>query len=164
MTWDLIQGIVSGTIMYGAPLLYVTLGEVIGQRAGMVNLGLEGIMLIGASVGFAVASDLGNPWLGVVAAGVAGALFNLVYGYLVVNRRANQLASGLALMFLGTGVSAMIGRAHVGEGIAGLPRYQIPGLSGVAKRCSATISWFTLLSLSPSSSGGSCSERDGASA
>jgi len=133
MTWDLIQGIVSGTIMYGAPLLYVTLGEVIGQRAGMVNLGLEGIMLIGASVGFAVASDLGNPWLGVVAAGVAGALFNLVYGYLVVNRRANQLASGLALMFLGTGVSAMIGRAHVGEGIAGLPRYQIPGLSGVGK-------------------------------
>jgi len=132
MTWDLIQGVVSGTIMYGAPLLYVTLGEVIGQRAGMVNLGLEGIMLIGASVGFAVASDSGNPWVGIGAAGVAGALFNLVYGYLVVNRKANQLASGLAVMFLGIGVSAIIGRAYVGKGIAGLVRYQIPGISNIS--------------------------------
>jgi ABC-type uncharacterized transport system permease subunit len=129
MTWVLIRGVISGTIMYGAPLLYATLGEVVGQRAGMFNLGLEGILLIGASVGFAVSGETGSPWVGVVAAAIAGALFNLVYAYLVVNRRANQLASGLAVMFLGMGVSAMLGRAFVGKGIAGLARYQIPGIS-----------------------------------
>jgi ABC-type uncharacterized transport system permease subunit len=129
MNWVLVRGVISGTIMYGAPLLYATLGEVVGQRAGMVNLGLEGILLIGASVGFAVSVVTENPWVGVAAAGIAGAFFNLVYAYLVVNRRANQLASGLAVMFLGQGVSAMLGRAFVGGGIRGLARYQIPGVS-----------------------------------
>jgi ABC-type uncharacterized transport system permease subunit len=129
MNWVLVRGVISGTIMYGTPLLYATLGEVVGQRAGMVNLGLEGILLIGASVGFAVSVVTENPWVGVAAAGVAGAFFNLVYAYLVVNRHANQLASGLAVMFLGQGVSAMLGRAFVGGGIRGLARYQIPGVS-----------------------------------
>lgn len=132
MTWVLLRGVISGTIMYGAPLLYATLGEVVGQRAGMVNLGLEGILLIGASVGFAVSVETGNPWVGIAAAAIAGALFNLVYGFLVVARRANQLASGLAVMFFGMGVSAMIGKAYIGGGIRGLARYQIPGISAFA--------------------------------
>lgn len=129
MMWALIRGVLSGMIMYGVPLLYTTLGEVIGQRAGMVNLGLEGIMLVGASVGFAVSSATGNPWVGIAAAAVAGSLFNLIYAFLVVTRKANQLASGLAVMFFGMGISAMIGRAFVGGGSKGLARYQIPGIS-----------------------------------
>lgn len=128
MTWALIRGVLSGTIMYGVPLLYTTLGEVIGQRAGMVNLGLEGILLVGASVGFAVSSATGNPWVGIAAAAIAGSVFNLVYAFLVVTRKANQLASGLAVMFFGMGISAMIGRAFVGGGSKGLVRYQIPGI------------------------------------
>src|SRR5215470_14424712 len=72
-------------------------GEVIVERAGMVNLGLEGCMLTGACFGFVVAYRTGNPFLGLVAAAVAGGLFNLLLGYLVVTRRANQLASGLTL-------------------------------------------------------------------
>ena len=115
--------------MYGAPLLYCTLGEVIGQRAGMVNLGLEGIMLVGAAAGFTVAAGTGNMWLGVLLPALAGAALNLVYAFLVVNRQANQLASGLTVMFLGTGLSAMIGRSYIGSGISGLARYQIPGVS-----------------------------------
>ena len=129
MNWTLIRGVISGTIMYGTPLLYATLGEIVGERAGMVNLGLEGILLIGASVGFAVSVVTENQWLGVAAASVGGALFNLIYTYLVVNRRANQLASGLTVMFLGTGVSAMLGSSFVGGGIKGLARYQIPGIA-----------------------------------
>ena len=129
MSWELLRGVLSGTIMYGVPLLYTTLGEVIGQRAGMVNLGLEGILLVGAAVGFAVSSLTGNPWAGLAVAAIAGSVFNLVYAFLVVTRRANQLASGLAVMFLGTGLSAMVGRAFVGGGSVGLPRYQIPGVS-----------------------------------
>ncbi len=127
--WVLIRGVLSGTIMYGVPLLYATLGEVIGQRAGMVNLGLEGILLVGASVGFAVSGGTGNPWLGIAAAAIAGSLFNLVYAFMVVTRKANQLASGLALMFFGMGISAMIGRPYIGGGSKGLIRYQIPGIS-----------------------------------
>jgi len=129
MNWELLRGVLSGTIMYGVPLLYTTLGEVVGQRAGMVNLGLEGILLVGAAVGFAVSSLTGNPWVGLGVAAIAGAVFNLVYAFLVVTRRANQLASGLAVMFLGMGLSAMIGRAFVGRGSNGLARYQIPGVS-----------------------------------
>jgi len=129
MSWDLLLGVLSGTIMYGVPLLYTTLGEVIGQRAGMVNLGLEGILLVGAAVGFVVSSLTGSPWLGLGVAAIAGSVFNLVYGFLVVTRNANQLASGLTVMFLGTGLSAMIGRGFVGGGSNGLARYQIPGVS-----------------------------------
>ncbi len=124
-------GLLSGTIMYGVPLLYATLGEVVGQRAGMVNLGLEGILLVGASVGFAVNVETGNAWTGLGAAAIAGALFNLVYIFLVVVRRANQLASGLTAMFLGTGLSALIGRAYVGSGMPGLPRFRLPGLASL---------------------------------
>jgi len=129
MNWDLLLGVLSGTIMYGVPLLYTTLGEVIGQRAGMVNLGLEGILLVSAATGFVVSSLTGNPWLGIGVAAIAGAVFNLVYAFLVVTRNANQLASGLTVMFLGSGLSAMIGRGFVGGGSSGLARYQIPGVS-----------------------------------
>lgn len=129
MNWAFFGGLLSGTIMYGVPLLYTTLGEVIGQRAGMVNLGLEGLLLLGASVGFAVTVETGDPWLGLGGAAMAGALFNLVYAFLVVTRKANQLASGLTVMFFGMGISAMVGRAYVGSGVAGLARYQIPGVT-----------------------------------
>jgi len=129
MNWQFFGDLLSGTIMYGVPLLYMTLGAVIEQRAGMVNLGLEGIMLAGASTGFAMSVAAGNPWIGIGMAALAGALLNLIYAYLVVNRKASQLASGMTLMFLGSGISAVIGRPYVGAGIAGLARYQLPGLA-----------------------------------
>jgi len=129
MTWALVWGVLSGCIMYGVPLLYATLGELVGQRSGMVNLGLEGILLVGASVGFAVTAETANPLLGVAVAVLAGGVFNLLYAYLAITRRANQLASGLALMFLGIGLSALIGKAYIGKCIVGLARYQVPGLS-----------------------------------
>lgn len=124
-------GLLSGTILYGIPLLYTTLGEVIGQRAGMVNLGLEGILLIGASTGFAVGVQTGNMGLAIACAALAGAAFNLVYAFLVVTRKANQLASGLTVLFFGQGFSAMIGRPFVGSGIQGLPRFQIPWVGAI---------------------------------
>jgi ABC-type uncharacterized transport system permease subunit len=131
MTLLAVLGVLSSAIFSGTSLLYVTLGEIIGQRAGIVNLGLEGVMLVGASSGFAVTVLTGSPTLGVLVAMLAGGLFNMVLGYLVVSRRANQLASGLALMFFGFGVSAWIGRPYVGAKITGLPRIPLPGLSGL---------------------------------
>lgn len=131
MSWMLIPSVLSGAILYGAPLLYATLGEIIGQRGGMVNLGIEGVMLVGASVGFAVTAETGSPWAGILVAALAGGAFNLIYGYLVVTRRANQLAAGLALMFFGIGVSALVGKAYVGARIVGVSRYQFPGVSSL---------------------------------
>ncbi len=124
-----LQGLVSGSIIAGTPLLYATLGEVIGERAGIINLGLEGVMLIGAVVGFSTTVKTGNPAVGVIAAALAGALFNTIFGYLVIKRRANQLASGLALMFCGAGLSALLGASYIGSQIKGLNEVRIPGLS-----------------------------------
>jgi general nucleoside transport system permease protein len=128
MNAALIAGAFASSITSGTSLLYATLGEVIGERAGIVNLGLEGIMLIGAATGFATTAVTGNPYLGLAAAGLAGGATNLIFAYLVVARRANQLAAGLTLMFFGFGLSALIGRPFVGTLIAGLPHPQLLGL------------------------------------
>jgi len=112
----------SSAILSGTSLLYATLGELIGERAGIVNLGLEGLMLIGASTGFAGAALTGNPYLGVAAAALAGVAANLLFSYVVITRHANQLAAGLSLTFFGLGASALIGRPFVGAIVPGLPR------------------------------------------
>ncbi len=94
MNTGLIVGVVAGSIMSGTSLLYATLGEIVGERAGIVNLGLEGIMLIGAASGFAATALTGSPYLGIAAAALAGAAANLIFAYVVVGRHANQLAAG----------------------------------------------------------------------
>jgi len=126
-----ILGVLSSAIFSGTSLLYTTLGEIIDQRSGTVNLGLEGVLLVSASAGFALTSITGQPYLGLLLAMLAGGLMNLVMGYLTVTRRANQLASGLALMFFGFGLSAWIGRPYVGAKINGLPRIALPGISNL---------------------------------
>jgi simple sugar transport system permease protein len=126
-----ILGVLSSAVFSGTSLLYTTLGEIIDQRSGTVNLGLEGVLLVSASAGFALTSITGQPYLGLLVAMLAGGLMNLVMGYLTVTRRANQLASGLALMFFGFGLSAWIGRPYVGAKINGLPRIALPGISNL---------------------------------
>jgi general nucleoside transport system permease protein len=124
-------GIFSSAIYSGTSLLYTALGEVIDERAGIVNLGLEGVMLVSAAVGFGVTSSSGSPYLGILASVITGGLMNLVFGYLVITRKANQLASGLAVMFFGFGLSALIGKPFVGKVIHALPRISLPGLSSL---------------------------------
>ena len=126
-----ILGVLSSAIFSGTSLLYVTLGETIHQRSGIVNLGLEGIMLVSAAAGFAVTSISGNPYLGIFIAMIVGGIMNMIFGFLIVVRRANQLASGLALMFFGFGLSALIGKPYVGARINALPRISMPGLSNL---------------------------------
>jgi len=126
-----VLGLLSGSVTSGTTLLYATLGEVIVQRAGIVNLGIEGVMLVGAATGFAITAETGNPVLGIVGAALAGGIFNLVFGFLVITRMANQLASGLAMMFFGFGLSALIGRPYVGSHINGLENVEIPALEGL---------------------------------
>ena len=129
MTLSLIVGVLTGAIGAGMSVLYAALGEVISERAGVINLGVEGTMLMGASVGFAVTLQTGDPFLGLLAAALVGGLFNMVLAFLVVTRRANQLAAGLALGFFGIGLSAFIGRPYVGKLIDKLPVMPVPVLS-----------------------------------
>ena len=132
MNGALLLGVVASSVMSGTSLLYATIGEILGERAGVVNLGLEGIMLIGAATGFAATALTGDAYLGVAAAALAGTAVNLLFAYLVVGRHANQLATGLTLMFFGLGLSALIGRPFVGTLIAGLPRVHPFGLGSMA--------------------------------
>jgi simple sugar transport system permease protein len=121
MTLSFITAVLASSVLSGTSLLYATLGELVGERAGIVNLGLEGTMLIGAAVGFAAASVTDDPYLGIAAAALAGTAANLLLGYVVIDRRANQLAAGLTLMFFGFGASALIGRPFAGAIVPGLP-------------------------------------------
>jgi general nucleoside transport system permease protein len=124
-----IVGVLTSAIGAGTSVLYAALGEVISERAGIINLGVEGTMLVGASVGFAITHQTGNAFVGLMAAAIAGGLFNLLFGYLVITRGANQLASGLTLGFLGIGLSALIGKPYVGQLVQGLPKWPVPLLA-----------------------------------
>ena len=142
-----ILGVFSSAIFSGTSLLYATLGEVVTERSGIVNLGLEGVLLVSASVGFAVTSRFGNPLLGVLAAALVGGMMNLLFGFLVINRAANQLASGLAMMFFGFGLSALIGKPYVGASIVPLPRISLPGLGDLPLRISSLLRFDILIYL-----------------
>jgi simple sugar transport system permease protein len=132
MTLLAILGVLSSAIFSGTSLLYATLGEVVGERSGIVNLGLEGVLLVSAASGVAATAATHNPYIGILVALLAAVLMNLVFGYLIIVRKANQLASGLATMFLGFGLSAIIGKDVVGLKIEALPRFFFPGTEGLS--------------------------------
>jgi len=131
MSTGFLEGWLAGTIQSSAPIFYAALGETVVERAGLINLGVEGTMLVGASSSFAVSSLTGSPVAGLATAMVAGALFNLILAPLVLWRRANQLACGLALMFLGAGLSAFYGQGFVGAPVNGFDALPLPWVDGL---------------------------------
>jgi simple sugar transport system permease protein len=147
MTLLSILGVLSSAIFSGTSLLYTTLGEVIDERAGIVNLGLEGVLLVSASTGIAVTAVSGSPYLGILVAMLAGGLMNLILGYLVITRKANQLASGLALMFFGFGLSALIGKLYVSVRINSLSRFILPGIASLPLKYSSLFKFDLLIYL-----------------
>lgn len=128
----LIVAVLATAITAGTPLLYASLGELITERAGILNLGVEGIMLTGAVSGFICAYNTGNPWLGVLAAAGIGMLVALIHAFLTITLRANQVVSGLAITLFGTGLSSFIGRAYVGKILPhSFKPFAIPGLADI---------------------------------
>ncbi|MEQ1944563.1 ABC transporter permease [Mesorhizobium sp. VNQ89] len=113
------------------PLLIAAIGELVVERSGVLNLGVEGMMIMGAVTGFGVALTTGSPWLGVFAAIIVGALFSLLFGFLTLTLVTNQVATGLALTLLGLGLSGMIGEAFVGQPGVKLAAIYIPGLTDI---------------------------------
>lgn len=104
-------GIIIGiTLMYSAPLIYTALGGVISENAGVVNIGLEGMMTLGAFVGTTVGYYYGNPWLAFLAGGLAGGLLSLVHGIATISFGADHIISGIAINFIGPGLSVFLSR------------------------------------------------------
>lgn len=116
-------------IAASTPLLLAATGELVTEKAGVLNLGVEGMMLVGAVIGFAVTFSSGSAALGIVAAAIAGMAMALVFSFLTLTLLANQVATGLALTIFGTGLAAMMGADFVGHPVAKLAELYIPGLS-----------------------------------
>jgi ABC-type uncharacterized transport system permease subunit len=117
-------GVATGTV-----LLFATLGEILAERSGVMNLGVEGMMLLGAMSGYSVAIATGNPWLGVLVAMIAAGLLSQVHAFISITLHADQVVSGLALTFLGIGISLVLGDGLSKAGtVALLPVISVPGL------------------------------------
>ena len=125
---EMAQNIILTIMTAATPLLIAAIGELVVERSGVLNLGVEGMMVIGAVCGFAAAAVTGSPWIGVLAAIVAGALFSLPFGFLTLTLATNQVATGLSLTLLGVGLSGLIGEAFVGSAGLRLQSIAIPGL------------------------------------
>ncbi len=116
MGWESwIIATLSRTLAYGTPLLLATLGEIYAERSGVLNLGVEGMMIVGAFSAFAVAYTTHSPWIGLIVAGLVGGGLSLIHAFASVTLRANQVVSGLALTMLGLGLSGVLGRAWEGR-------------------------------------------------
>jgi simple sugar transport system permease protein len=111
------------------PLLLAAIGELVTEKSGVLNLGVEGMMLVGAIVGFATTVHTGSAALGILFAVLAGMGMALIFGILTLTFLANQVATGLALTIFGTGLSALVGAGYVGTAVPPLPKLAIPGLS-----------------------------------
>ena len=117
------------TLAAGTPLVFAALGELVTEKSGVLNLGVEGMMLVGAVTSFAVAATTKSPWLGVACGMVAAALVSLIFAGLTLTLMANQVASGLALSLFGLGLSAFAGLEFVSVVIEGIPPLHLPVLS-----------------------------------
>lgn len=113
-------------ITAATPLLLAAIGELVVERSGVLNLGVEGMMVMGAVCGFGAAFLTGNPWVGVLASIIAGAAMSLLFGFLTLTLLANQVATGLALTLLGIGLSGLIGESFVGQ-----PGVKLPVVAGI---------------------------------
>ena len=119
-------GLSTGTI-----LIFAAIGEILTERAGIMNLGVEGMMLLGAMAAFKTSLATGNPWLGLLAGIVAGGILSLAHGLVTIHFQADQVVSGLSLTFLGTGLALVLGEGLTGQNAPLLPNLDIPLLANM---------------------------------
>ena len=127
----LITNVLAATVVAGTPLLLVALGELVCERSGVLNLGQEGMMLMGAVIGFVAATATGSLSMGVLAAMLGGVLMAMLFALMAITLAANQYAAGLALTIFGIGLSSFVGSGFVGQSIDGFDKIAIPLLSDI---------------------------------
>ena len=136
--------LIGATLSAGTVLAIAALGLLINEKAGIVNLGAEGMMLCAAIAGFATVVHTGNTWLGFAAGMAAGAALAAIFGWLVIWLGTNQYATGLALSLFGTGFSAFAGISYVQAKLPELPKYPLPWPSSIPwciSRCFLRVRW-----------------------
>lgn len=127
-----LTSILTRAFVAGTPLLLGTIGEIYTERSGVLNLGIEGMMSVGAVAGFSVTFTTGSPWLGLLAAMGIGGLLAFIHAFVTISLRSNQVVSGLALTMLGLGLSGLWGKGYVGQNLpAKFETFAIPGLSKI---------------------------------
>jgi len=128
---ELVEAIILSVLAASTPLLLAATGELVTERAGVLNLGVEGMMIVGAACGFGGAWLSGSIIIGALCGIVAGTLLSLIFAMMALGLAVNQVATGLALTILGIGLSGLIGAGFVGERIAPAPHLHIPGLTDI---------------------------------
>ena len=127
----LLEAIILAVLAASTPLLIAATGELVTERAGVLNLGVEGMMIVGAACGFGGAWLTGSVFLGALCGILAGTALSLVFALMTLGLAVNQVATGLALTILGVGLSGLIGAGFVGERITPAPHLHIPGLTDI---------------------------------
>jgi general nucleoside transport system permease protein len=128
---SIVTSMLFATIVAGTPLILTALGELVTEKSGVLNLGAEGMLAVGAVAAFAVAHDSGSAWAGVLAGMAAGAAMSLVFAVVTLTLMANQVASGLALSIFGVGLSAFVGKPYESATMQAVPPVAIPLLSEI---------------------------------
>ena len=126
--WGVLVAVIGGAIRISTPYLFVSLGETLTEKSGRVNLGLEGTLVMGAMSGFAVSYITGSPWLGVLAAGLAGAALGLLHGAICSLPRVNDIGVGIALFLFGTGLAMFLGKPFIQPRGPRLPSLELGAL------------------------------------
>jgi general nucleoside transport system permease protein len=130
--WGVPLAVAAGAVRAGTPFLFVSLGELITEKSGRINLGLEGTLVMGAMSGYGTAYLTGSPWLGVLVAGVTGSLFGALHAGLCSLPRVNDIAVGIALMLFGTGLAFYLGKPLIQPQAPILPAISLGSWSSVA--------------------------------
>ncbi|SAK79668.1 Branched-chain amino acid transport system / permease component [Caballeronia hypogeia] len=126
------SNLTSSAVIAAIPLMYAGAGELVAEKSGVLNLGVEGMMLMGAVTGYAVTVITGNPWLGIVASMFAGLAMALLFGFLTITMLANQVATGLSLTIFGIGFSAYVGKPYTSAAMRStIDVLPVPGLSSI---------------------------------
>lgn len=128
---DLLLNVLLSVIVAATPLVFASIGELVVEKSGVLNLGVEGMMIVGAIAAFATVAGTGSYVAGTLAAILAGAVMGLLFGILALSLMANQVAAGLALTMFGLGVSALWGQSYSGISLGKFPPVHIPGLSAI---------------------------------
>ena len=121
-----IEGLLDATVRASTVLIFASLGEIISERGGVLNLGVEGMMLVGALGGFVVTVVSGSYWLGFFVAGLLGVAMALIHAFLTISLKSDQVISGIMLTLLGTGLTTFFGQQWVSESIGGFPQTTLP--------------------------------------
>ena len=128
---ELVEAIILSVLAASTPLLIAATGELVTERSGVLNLGVEGMMIVGAACGFGSAWLSGSIFVGALCGIAAGTLMSLIFAVMTLGLAVNQVATGLALTILGVGLSGLIGAGFVGERITPAPHLHIPGLTDI---------------------------------